>query len=182
MSDSHALTVDAAGDGRPALIIHGGGGPMTIAAIVGHLDKTMQTITPTLPGWNGTERPNDIQSIPDLAALLLQELEERDLGDVLVIGSSIGGWIGAEMAIRSSEGRITGLILIDAMGIEVPGETITDFFALDARGVAEHSFHDAESSTSIPRAGPRRAGRHAGQRGRAACGRRGSIYARPWTS
>jgi pimeloyl-ACP methyl ester carboxylesterase len=144
MSDSHALTVDAAGDGRPALIIHGGGGPMTIAAIVGHLAKTMHTITPTLPGWNGTERPDDIQSIPDLAALLLQELEERDLSDVLVIGSSIGGWIGAEMAIRTSEGRITGLILIDAMGIEVPGETITDFFALDARGVAEHSFHDAE--------------------------------------
>jgi pimeloyl-ACP methyl ester carboxylesterase len=144
MSDSHALTVDAAGDGRPALIIHGGGGPMTIAAIVGHLAKTMHTITPTLPGWNGTERPDDIQSIPDLAALLLQELEERDLRNVLVIGSSIGGWIGAEMAIRTSEGRITGLILIDAMGIEVPGETITDFFALDARGVAEHSSHDAE--------------------------------------
>ena len=144
MNDSHALTVDEAGDGRPALLIHGGGGPMTIAAIVGHLAKTMRTITPTLPGWNGTERPDDIQRITDFAALLLHDLEERDLSDVLVIGSSIGGWIAAEMAIRDTAGRITGLVLIDAMGIEVPGETITDFFGLDPRGIAEHSFHDSE--------------------------------------
>jgi surfactin synthase thioesterase subunit len=90
MTNSPALTVDEAGDGRPALIIHGGGGPMTIASIVGHLPGTMHTITPTLPGWNGTERPDEIQSIPDLAALLLLDLQERDLSDVLVIGSSIG--------------------------------------------------------------------------------------------
>jgi pimeloyl-ACP methyl ester carboxylesterase len=144
MNDSRARTVDEAGDGRPALIIHGGGGPMTIAAIVRHPAKTMHTITPTLPGWNGTERPDEIQRIPDLAALLLQDLEERDLSDVLVVGSSIGGWIASEMALRDTAGRITGLVLIDAMGIEVPGETITDFFALDPRGIAEHSFHDSE--------------------------------------
>ena len=29
-------------------------------------------------------------------------------------------------------------------GSPLPGEPITDFFALDARGVAEHSFHDPE--------------------------------------
>lgn len=144
MNDSSALTVDEAGDGRPALIIHGGGGPMTVAAIVGHMAETMHAIAPTLPGWNGTKRPEHIKSIPDLAALLLQDLDERDLSDVLVIGSSIGGWIGAEMAIRDTARRITGLVLIDAMGIEVPGETITDFFALDPRGIAEHSFHDSE--------------------------------------
>ena len=64
MNDSHALTVDEAGDGRPALLIHGSGGPMTIAAIGGHLAKTMHTITPTLPGWNGTEPPDDIRELP----------------------------------------------------------------------------------------------------------------------
>jgi pimeloyl-ACP methyl ester carboxylesterase len=65
------------------------------------------------------------------------------LRDVLVIGSSLGSWIGAEMAIRDDASRITGLILIDAVGVDVDGEPIRDFFALDSRGVAEYSYHDA---------------------------------------
>jgi pimeloyl-ACP methyl ester carboxylesterase len=48
------------------------------------------------------------------------------------------------MAVGDTSGRITQLVLIDAVGIDVPGHPMTDFFALDARGVAEHSFHDSE--------------------------------------
>jgi pimeloyl-ACP methyl ester carboxylesterase len=110
--------------------------------IAGHLAGTMHTITPTLPGWDGTERPDWCTGVDDYALAYLNHLADRDLHDVLVIGSSLGGWIGAEMAVRDTAGRITGLILIDAAGVDVPGEPITDFFALDARGVVEHSFHD----------------------------------------
>jgi pimeloyl-ACP methyl ester carboxylesterase/mannose-6-phosphate isomerase-like protein (cupin superfamily) len=135
--------LDEAGTGRPALILHGGGGPFTVASIADHLAGTMHTITPTLPGWNGTPRPAWLSGVDDLALAYLNYLEDNDLRDVLVIGSSMGGWIGAEMAVRDGAGRITGLILIDAAGIEVAGEPIRDFFALDARGVAEYSYHDA---------------------------------------
>jgi pimeloyl-ACP methyl ester carboxylesterase len=62
---------------------------------------------------------------------------------VLVVGSSIGGWIGAEMAARDDSGLISGLVLIDSVGVLVDGQPIRDFFALDARGVAEYSFYDA---------------------------------------
>ncbi len=48
------------------------------------------------------------------------------------------------MTVRDGAGRITGLILIDAVGIAVEGEPIRDFFALDARAVADYSFHDAD--------------------------------------
>ena len=75
--------------------------------------------------------------------------------DVVVIGSSLGGWIGAELAAHDHDGRIAHLVLIDAVGIDavgidVPGEPITDFFALDARGVAAHSFHDSERFFTDP--------------------------------
>src|SRR5207253_9250479 len=40
--------------------------------------------------------------------------------------------------------RITGLVLVDAVGVQVEGEPIRDFFALDARGVAEYSYHDPD--------------------------------------
>jgi pimeloyl-ACP methyl ester carboxylesterase len=48
------------------------------------------------------------------------------------------------MAVRDSAGIITGLVLVDAVGVQVETEPITDFFALDARGVAEHSWHDSD--------------------------------------
>ena len=104
----------------------------------------MHTITPTHPGWDGTVRPQWLTSMEELAAVYAGYLNQDDLQDVLVICSSIGGWIAAEMAARDDAGRITGLVLIDAVGVEVAGEPIRDFFALDARGVAQYTFHDAD--------------------------------------
>ncbi len=48
------------------------------------------------------------------------------------------------MAVRDGAGLITGLILIDAVGISVDGHPIRDFFALDARGVAKYAWHDSD--------------------------------------
>ena len=138
------VTLIEAGSGRPALVLHGGGGPFTVAAIADHLAETMHVITPTHPGWNGTPRPDWLSGIADVALAYLGYLGDNDLRDVLVVGSSLGGWIGAEMASRDDAGRISGLILIDAVGIDVDGEPIRDFFALDARDVATYSFHDAD--------------------------------------
>jgi pimeloyl-ACP methyl ester carboxylesterase len=138
------ITFTESGTGRPILILHGGGGPFTVAGIAGHLAETMHTIVPTHPGWNGTARPEWFSGIDDLALAYLHYLEENDLRNVLVIGSSMGGWIGSEMAVRDGAARITGLILIDAVGIHVDAHPIRDFFALDARGVAKYAWHDAD--------------------------------------
>jgi pimeloyl-ACP methyl ester carboxylesterase len=138
------VTLTEAGSGRPALVLHGGGGPFTVAGIAEHLAETMHAVTPTHPGWNGTARPDWLSGIDDIALAYLRYLEDNDLRDVLVVGSSLGGWIGAEMSVRDDAGRISGLILLDAVGVDVDGQPIRDFFALDARGIAEYSFHDAD--------------------------------------
>ena len=138
------VTLTKAGSGRPAVVLHGGGGPFTVAGIAEHLAETMHAITPTHPGWNGTARPDWLTGIDDIALAYLGYLEENDLRDLLVVGSSLGGWIGAEMAAHDDAGRISGLILLDAVGVAVDGQPIRDFFALDPRGVAEYSFHDAD--------------------------------------
>jgi pimeloyl-ACP methyl ester carboxylesterase len=137
------IAMTQAGNGQPVLILHGGGGPFTVASIANHL-SAMQTFTPTHPGWNGTERPDWYSGVDDLALSYLQFLEDRNLKDVLVIGSSLGGWIAAEMAVRDRAGLIGGQILIDAVGIQVEGAPIMDFFSLDPKGIAENAYHDAE--------------------------------------
>ncbi|MFL5994942.1 MAG: alpha/beta fold hydrolase [Streptomyces sp.] len=139
-----SLTLSEAGAGRPVLVLHGGGGPATVAGLAEHLSRTAHTITPVHPGWDGAHRPAWLTGIDDLALAYLHMLRDRGLRDVLVVGSSLGGWTAAEMAVRDSEGSITGLVLIDAVGVQVETEHITDFFALDARGVAEHSWHDPD--------------------------------------
>ncbi|MEU9044321.1 MULTISPECIES: alpha/beta hydrolase [unclassified Kitasatospora] len=139
-----SLTLSETGAGRPVLLLHGGGGPATVAGLAEHLSRSAHTITPVHPGWDGTQRPAWLTGIDDLALAYLHHLHDHHLEDVLVVGSSLGGWIAAEMAVRDSAGVITGLVLIDAVGVDVEAEPITDVFALDARGLAELSWHDPD--------------------------------------
>ncbi|MEU0413214.1 alpha/beta hydrolase [Streptomyces griseorubiginosus] len=139
-----SLTVSEAGAGRPVLVLHGGGGPATVTGLAQHLSRTAHTITPVHPGWDGAPRPAWLTGIGDLARVYLHILRERGLRDVLVVGSSLGGWIAADMAAHDSAGTITGLVLIDAVGVQVDAEPIADIFALDARGLAELSWHDSD--------------------------------------
>lgn len=140
---------------RTALVLHGGGGPRTVAPIVGHLSATMHALAPTHPGWDGTVRPESIASVADLAHAYLARLADDGERDVVVVGSSIGGWIALEMAIEAAADRrfaglIGAVVVIDTVGAVVDGEPIADFFALDARGLAEVAWHDPERGYTDP--------------------------------
>ncbi|MFJ9041191.1 alpha/beta fold hydrolase [Streptomyces sp. NPDC102406] len=136
-------------ESRTALVLHGGGGPRTVAPIVSHLAATMHALAPTHPGWDGTARPDALTSIARLAAAYLTRLREHEERDVVLIGSSIGGWIALEMAVQAAAderyaGTVGAVVDIDGVGAVVAGEPIADFFALDARGLAEAAWHDPE--------------------------------------
>jgi pimeloyl-ACP methyl ester carboxylesterase len=140
------LTLDEAGPAeaaRTVLVLHGGG-PFTVAPIAAHFAADSHVIVPTHPGWNGTPRPEWLSDVPVLAAAYLELLADRGLSDVLVIGSSLGGWIAARMAADDPEGRIGRIVVIDGAGIDVPGEPVVDFASLSPREQAEHSWHDAD--------------------------------------
>ena len=142
---------------RPVLVLHGGGGPRTVAPIVSHLGATRFATAPTHPGWDGTERPDSIASVADLAHTYLDALVEHDERDVVVVGSSIGGWIALEMAVQSTTderyaGRLGAVVVIDGVGAVVEGQPVADFFALDARGLAEAAWHDPERGYQDPAA------------------------------
>jgi pimeloyl-ACP methyl ester carboxylesterase len=140
------LTVSAvdAGRGRSALVLHGGGGPETVAPITAHLAETMRVLAPVHPGWNGTDRPQWLSSISDLAAVYLDLLAGEDLRDVLVVGNSIGGWLACEMAVRDTGSAVGALVLIDSVGIEVAGQPVRDVFSLSPREIVDCTFHDGE--------------------------------------
>jgi pimeloyl-ACP methyl ester carboxylesterase len=72
---------------------------------------------------------------------------------VTVIGSSIGGWIAAELALLESP-RLGGIVLIDAVGLEVPGHPVADFFSLTMEEVYERSFHEPDRFAVVPESLP----------------------------
>jgi pimeloyl-ACP methyl ester carboxylesterase len=153
------LLVTRSGDprARTVLVLHGDGGPQTVAAIAAHLAGAMHVLTPTHPGWEGTRRPESVTSVAHIATGYLEFLAAHGARDVVLIGSSIGGWIALEMALQGAddpryEGLIGALIDIDGVGAVVAGEPIADFFALDARGLAEIAWHDPERGYVDPAA------------------------------
>jgi len=133
------------GSGQPFLLLHGGAGPVSVTGFAELFAAAhdVRVLVPTHPGFGGTPRPEALGSIPGLAALYNTLLGQLDLQDVTVIGNSIGGWITAEIALLKSP-RVSGIVLIDAVGIEVPGHPVADFFALTMDQVLARSFHNPE--------------------------------------
>jgi pimeloyl-ACP methyl ester carboxylesterase/quercetin dioxygenase-like cupin family protein len=139
------LTVTERGQGRAFLLLHGGAGPASVAGFAGLLAEAeaARVIAPTHPGFDATPRPEALDGVPGLAALYVALLDALELTDVIVVGNSLGGWIAAEMALRGSA-RVAGVILVDAVGIEVAGHPVVDFFSLTLDDVARLSYHEPE--------------------------------------
>jgi pimeloyl-ACP methyl ester carboxylesterase len=116
-----------------------------VAAFADLLSQThgVRVVCPTHPGFNGTLRPDDLERMRDLATLYVELLEELDLTDVTVIGNSIGGWIAAELALLDSP-RVNRLVLVDAVGLQVDGQPIVDFFSLTMDQVADLSYAEPD--------------------------------------
>jgi pimeloyl-ACP methyl ester carboxylesterase len=141
------------GTGPAFLLLHGGAGPQSVTGFADQLAEAgpARVITPVHPGFAGTTRPAGLDSVAGLARLYAALLDELGLGGVTVIGNSVGGWIAADMAVNGSP-RITGVVLVDACGIEVPGHPVADFFSLTLDQVAELSYHDPDSFRIDPAA------------------------------
>ena len=140
-ADGLTVRFDERGSGRPMLVLHGGGGPQTVSGLASALSKHAHVLTPTHPGFAGEPRPEWFDSIDDLAFAYLDLLERLDLRDVLVIGSSMGGWIASAMALRETT-RLSGLVLVDAAGIQVEGHPIADVSSLTPDELSALSFHN----------------------------------------
>lgn len=137
------LTITELGQGRPVLMLHGGGGPASIAGFAEAMSMHAQVFAPIHPGFNGTARPEALDSVDKLARTYLDWIAAHDLRDVLLVGFSMGGWIAASMAAQDA-GRLRGVVLANAVGIEVEGETIADVFGMAPQEIRALSFHDPD--------------------------------------
>jgi pimeloyl-ACP methyl ester carboxylesterase len=138
------LPVHDTGQGSPVLLLHGGAGPESVAGFGERLAARypVRVLTPVHPGFGGTQRPPSLSSVRDLAGVYATLLDHLGLTGVTIAGSSIGGWIAAEVALASP--RAGKLVLIDAVGLASAGHPVADFFSLTPAEVAERSWAHPE--------------------------------------
>lgn len=135
------VQIDERGSGRPILVLHGGGGPQSVSGIAEALSEHAHVLVPVHPGFAGEPRPEWFDSVDDLALAYLELLERLDLHDVMVIGFSMGGWIASELAVRDAS-RLSSIVLVDAVGIQVEGHDIANVFPLTPDELSALSYHN----------------------------------------
>ena len=120
------------GAGRPLLLLHAENGIEPAMAAVDALALSAHVIAPTHPGFGRSELAPGMRSVDDLSYFYLDVLDQLDLHDTVVVGVSLGAWIAAEIAVKSTA-RISRLVMANAVGVKVGDrETrdIADIFAL----------------------------------------------------
>ena len=108
------------GTGQPLLILHGASGAGAWLPFMRTLADKFDVVVPEHPGFGSSDTPDWLDNIHDLAFFYLDLLDQLDLDGVHLVGVSLGGWIAAELAVRSTQ-RLSSLTLVDAAGIHVPG-------------------------------------------------------------
>lgn len=142
------LALQSAGTdrGRTFLFLHPGEGLLGASAFLESLTHHGRVLVPSHPGFGKSELPQSLSTVDDLSYVYLDLLSQMDLHDVVLIGSSFGGWIAAEMAVKDTS-RLSQLVLIDALGIKTGGpleRDIADLHALGRDAAAAHLYANPE--------------------------------------
>jgi pimeloyl-ACP methyl ester carboxylesterase len=108
-----------AGSGRPLLFLHSGEGPTSMSdQYLKELSEKFRVFAPWHPGFGSSRRPAHFRSVHDLAYFYLDMARSLNLRDAILVGASFGGWIAAEMAVRSTE-HFSHLVLAGPFGVKV---------------------------------------------------------------
>lgn len=134
------------GSGPPLLFLHGAGGNSGWQGYHEELSKSYTVYVPSQAGFNGTERPDWLYTINDLAHFNLELVQALGLDQYILMGSSMGGWVAAEMAAMGAPG-MKSLVLVDAAGIKPEQGEIAEIFMVSSDTRLKQRFYDP---TQVP--------------------------------
>jgi pimeloyl-ACP methyl ester carboxylesterase len=120
-----SVRVRRGGAGAPVVVLHHEIGSLERLPFYEELAGGCRVIRPTHPGYDGSERPDWLRNVRDLAVLYQWLLAEQGLEGVTLVGLGFGGWVAAEMATMSPR-AFRRLALVGAMGIKPRDGDILD--------------------------------------------------------
>jgi pimeloyl-ACP methyl ester carboxylesterase len=135
-----------AGGGAPPLVfLHGAGGHTGWMAFLEELSQRFTVFAPEHPGFGQSDDPPWLDDVGDLAYFTLDLLKALGLDRVHLMGTSLGGWVAAEMAVRNTA-RLASLTLVGAVGITADGDPIPDIFRMPVEENLRRFYADPESA------------------------------------
>ena len=133
------------GSGPPLLLLHDEFGHQVQLRYHDTLAEDYTVHIPTHPGFSETGRLDWIMNMRDLAGWYLEALDDLTLGQVNLMGFSLGGWLAAEMAAMSPD-QFSKVVLVAPAGIRPPSGEIFDMFLVVAEDYLATSVLDPENT------------------------------------
>jgi pimeloyl-ACP methyl ester carboxylesterase len=134
------------GQGEPFVYLHSSLGE-SVRWLPFHdaLAKHFTLYAPTHPGFGQSGGLEGIDSVEDMALHYVELLDTLGLGEVVLGGVSVGGWIAAEVAVRWPE-RVKKLWLSGSPGLWVEEQPLPDLFRYLTQPdkIRELLFHDPQ--------------------------------------
>ena len=113
----------------PLLFLHGAGGHTGWMMFLEDLSRRFEVFAPEHPGFGQSDDPPWLDQVGDLAFFYLDFVRRFGLSGVHLVGTSLGGWIAAELAVRDTA-ALASLTLVGAVGILAEGRPIPDIFRM----------------------------------------------------
>lgn len=129
------------GAGEPLLVLHGAGGNAGPRRYAHALAEKFTVYLPSHPGYGKSDRPDWVETMPDLACFYTWFQEQEGLENVRAIGFSLGGWLAAEM-LSLTRHAFSKVMLVGAAGIKPIAGEITDIFIISPRQIRDLAYHD----------------------------------------
>jgi pimeloyl-ACP methyl ester carboxylesterase len=105
------------GEGDPLVFIHGLSGCwQNWLENIPHFARSRRVIALDLPGFGCSPMPNEKITINFYARVVDELLDSLNVGEASIVGNSMGGFIGAELAIEFAT-RVDRLVLVSAAGL-----------------------------------------------------------------
>jgi pimeloyl-ACP methyl ester carboxylesterase len=144
------VSVRRGGASQPLLYLHGAGGGSRWLPFMEALSRNFEVIVPEHPGFGPSDTPEWLDNVGDLAYFYLDFIEQLGLEQVHLVGTSLGGWIAAEIAVRN-QSRLHSLTLVAAAGIHVAGVPKGDIFLWSRQNLARNLFCNQELAEAMLR-------------------------------
>jgi len=130
-----------AGKGKPLLFLHGASGAPVIMPFMRTLAESFDVLVTEHPGYGRSGEPEWLENIHDVAYFYLDFLKHLDLSEVVLVGSSMGGWMAAEIAVRDTS-RLKSVVLVGPAGLSAPGVLPADIFLMPPEDMVRALFVD----------------------------------------
>ena len=132
-----------AAEAPPLVFLHGAGGHTGWMVFLDELSRDFAVYAPEHPGFGRSDDPPWLDKVSDLAYFYLDVLDSLGLERVHLVGTSLGGWIAAELAVRNQT-RLASLTLVGAVGVLAGGEPIDDIFRMPVEENLRRFYADQE--------------------------------------